>query len=426
MKSTAVRHNLKKEKMATLKTTLIAGSAIAVAALAVFSTPFMFENLDASQFMVVQSPVSGDLTVYTDPGLRWQGFGTVTKYPRRNELKFNGPECTPGAKDASLSSGGLPIRFYDGGNATLCGTISWLMPVDHKSIIEIHKEFRSAEAFEVQAIRRSMQSAATFSGPTMTSFESAAGKRNDLLQIMNDQTINGVYMTVSKTIRAKDVAGVEKDMTVTEIVRDERGVPRRAQASYVQKYNVQMLPMTISHFAYEKRVEEQIQQQQAATNAAVVAIATAKKADQDALTAEAQGKANAAKAEWEQKTLSAKTIAQAEAQVMIAKANVQEAELFKRAETLRGEGEAARKRLVMEADGQLDKKLEALVKINQMYADAIAKAQPGAWAPAVQMGAAAGGNAGGRATDLVDLLTAKTARELGVDLGVKGGAATKK
>lgn len=390
--------------------------------------PMMFETLDASEIMVVQSPIAGNLTVYIDPGLQWQGFGTVTKYPRRNELKFLDAECVKAGAGEKMTAttGGLPIRFYDGGNATLCGTISWLMPLDPKSVIDIHKEFRSADAFEVQAIRRSMQSAATFSGPTMTSFESAAGKRNELLQIMNDQTLNGVYQTVSKTVRAKDIAGVEKDMTVTEIVRDEKSQPRRAQASYVEKYKVQMLPMTISHFAYEKRVEEQIQQQQAATNAAVVAIANAKKADQDALTAEAQGKATAAKAEWEQKTIAAKTIAQADAQVTIANASVKEAEAFKKAEILRGEGEATRKRLVMEADGQLDKKLEAIVAINKEYADAIAKAQPGAWAPAVQMGQGQGGGAGSRAMDLVDLMTAKTAKELGVDMSVKAGAAVKK
>lgn len=406
---------------------IVAGVAGVGLVATLIAAPMMFENLDASQIMVVQSPVSGDLTVYTDPGLRWQGFGTVTKYPRRNELRFLDTECVKSDGQAmSATTGGLPIRFYDGGNATLCGTISWLMPLDPKSVIDIHKEFRSADAFEVQAIRRSMQSAATFSGPTMTSFESAAGKRNELLQIMNDQTLNGVYQTVSKNVRAKDITGVEKDMTITEIVRDEKGQPRRAQASYVEKYKVQMLPMTISHFAYEKRVEEQIQQQQAATNAAVVAIANAKKADQDALTAEAQGKATAAKAEWEQKTIAAKTIAQADAQVTIANASVREAEAFKKAEILRGEGEATRKRLVMEADGSLDKKLEAIVEINKMYADAIKSAQPGAWSPSVVMGSSGQGNGGSNAATLIDLMTAKTAKEVGVDLGVKGTAATKK
>jgi len=378
--------------------------------------PMLVENLDASEIMVLQSPISGDLTVYTDPGWKYQGFGTVTKYPRRLEFKFGS------VSDKDKDNGpGLGVRFYDGGNATLFGTISWLMPLNPKDVIEIHKEFHSAEAFEHQAIRRSMESAATFSGPTMTSFESAAGRRNELLQILNDQTLHGVYKTVTKVVRTKDLAGVEKDLTVIEIVKDDKGQPMRAQESYVQKYNVTMLPMTISQFKYEDRVEEQIKQQQAATNQAIVSAANAKKADQDAITAEAQGKANAATAKWAQEVENAKTIANAQAKVTIADAAVKEAEAFKKSEILRGEGEAARKRLVMEADGQLDKKLEALVKINGMYADAIEKAQPGAWSPQVVMGGN-GGSAGSRATDLVDLMTAKTAKELGVDMNVVRGA----
>lgn len=408
-----------------VKSIALAAAAVVSGVALVAVAPMMVENLDASKIMVVQSPISGEMSVHTDPGWKWQGFGNVTEYPRRNELQFVGKECVDAA-DADASGRGLNIRFYDGGNAVLCGSMSWVMPLDPKSVLAIHKDFRSAEAFELQAIRRSMEAAATFSGPTMSSFESAAGRRNELLQILNDQTLNGVYKTVTKTVRAKDVAGVEKDMQVIEILRDEKGLPLRAQASYVQEYNVELLPMTINNFAYEDRVEKQIKDQQDATNAAVVAIANAKKADQDALTAEATGRANAAKAEWEQKTIAAKAIADAQAKVTIAEANVKEAEAFKKSEILRGQGEAERKRLVMDADGQLEKKLEALVTINSQYADAIRQAQPGAWTPTVVMGQGAGGTAGQNSTALVDMLTAKTARDLGVDMQVKGAAATKK
>ena len=390
----------------------------------VFLAPTMIENLDASEIMVIQSPVSGDLKVYTDSGWQWQGGGKVTKYPRRNEFTFRDASCMK-KDDAGQATGGLSVRFYDGGNAILCGSMSWVMPTDPNNVIAIHKDFRSAEAFEMQAIRRSMESAATFSGPTMTAFESAAGRRNELLQILNDQTLNGVYKTTSKTVRTKDITGQEKDAVITEIVRDDKGAPIRAQESYVKKYNVTMLPMTISGFKYEDRVEKQIQEQQQATNAVAVAAANAKRADQDALTAESQGRANATKAKWEQEVLNAKTVADAQAKILIADASVKEAEAFKKAEVLRGEGEAARKRLVMEADGQLDKKLEALITINKAYADAIQKAQPGAWTPTVTMGNGSA-SGGGNATGLMELLTAKTARDLGVDLRVKGAEQTKK
>jgi len=401
----------------------IAGVAIAgvLTVATLISLPMLFENLDSSELMVIQS-VSGSMRVVTEPGWSWQGFGTVTKYPRRSEFRF-----VTGGKDdhETAKSPGLGIRFYDGGNAILNGSISWMMPTDPKSVIEIHRDFRSPEAFEMQAIRRSMELAATFSGPTMTSFESAAGRRNELLQIVNDQTLHGVYKTLAKTVKTKGIDGVEKDLTLTEIVKDEKGIPVRAQESYVQKYAVQMLPLTISGFRYEDRVESQIREQQQATNQVAVGAANVKKAEQDALTATAQGQANAAKAKWEQETLNAKTIADAQARVTIADASVKEAEAFKKAEILRGEGEAKRKQLVMDADGQLDKKLDAVIRVNAMYAEAIQKAQPGAWSPAVVMGKS--GDAGGNsASALIDMMTARSAKQLGVDLGIQGAAATAK
>lgn len=388
-------------------------TAAIVTVLAMIAIPKLVEDVKSGEVVVIQS-ITGELRVISDPGPAWQGFGTVTRYPRRNEFVF-------GTKESPA----LSVRFYDGGTAELSGSISWMMPADPKSIIDIHRDFRSAEAFELQAIRRSMESASTFSGPTMTSFESAAGRRNELLQILNDQTANGVYKTYARKTMAKDIAGIEKEVTVLEIVKDDKGQPVRAQQSYVKEYNVQLLPMTISGIGYEKRVEEQIVQQQNATNAAVVAKANAAKAEQDAITIEAQGRAKATETKWQQEQINAKTIAEADAKVKIAEAAAKEAALFKQSEILRGEGEAARKRLVMEADGQLDKKLEALVAINRLYADAIAKAQPGAWSPGVVMGGTAG-SGGNNAMNLIDLMTAKTAREMGVDLGVRAGAATKK
>jgi hypothetical protein len=80
-----------------------------------------------------------------------------------------------------------------------------------------------------------------------------------------------------------------------------------------------------------------------------------------------------------------------------------------------GEGEAKRRTLVMEADGALEKKLEAWVKINEAYAQAIAKHE-GSWVPSVVMGNAPGGTANGNgASDLIALLTAKTAKDLSLD-----------
>jgi hypothetical protein len=39
---------------------------------------FMYTNVDAGEIVVIQAPVSGELTVVTEPGWKWRGFGSVT------------------------------------------------------------------------------------------------------------------------------------------------------------------------------------------------------------------------------------------------------------------------------------------------------------------------------------------------------------
>jgi inorganic triphosphatase YgiF len=79
----------------------------------------------------------------------------------------------------------------------------------------------------------------------------------------------------------------------------------------------------------------------------------------------------------------------------VAQLDTQAAEQFKRAETLRGEGEAAPRRLVMDAAGALEKKLQAYIELSKLYASAI-KDYKGNWVPSVVMGGGMGRRRPGR------------------------------
>ncbi|MCX6765060.1 MAG: hypothetical protein NT148_00785, partial [Candidatus Nealsonbacteria bacterium] len=146
-------------------------------------------------------------------------------------------------------------------------------------------------------------------------------------------------------------------------------------------------------------------------------------------TAKKEGEANAAKAEWAQKTIAAtrtteadmkKTVAETEAKqkLAVAELDAQAAEQKKKAEIALGEGESKRRQLVMSADGALEKKLEAWVKVNEIYAGAISQYK-GNWVPSVSMAGNAGGQqtagSGNGAFDLIQLLTAKTAKDLSLE-----------
>lgn len=92
--------------------------------------------------------------------------------------------------------------------------------------------------------------------------------------------------------------------------------------------------------------------------------------------------------------------------------------LFKRGSGLRRLSQAERKKLVMAADGALQQKLAAWVKVNELYASAIATYK-GNWVPKIVMGNSMGTQSASGANELIQMLLAKTAMDLNLDIGIK-------
>lgn len=399
--------------------------AVVLSLLAVIALPQMFENVDAKDIVVIQSMVGGELTVHTEPGLKWQGGGKVTTYPRRDKFSFVYVEGNAKAGQEKVDDA-MTTRFNDGGHGKISGTINWAMPLSVEKIKILHKDFGSFQAIEASLIRPSLQKVVYNVGPTMSSTESSAERRPEIPKYIDDQLLNGPYMTktVQKTVK-DPITDQEKLANVVEIALGADGKPTRETKSQIAEYGLQLQPVAIDGIRYDDVVENQIKERQKATTQVQISIANARKAEQDAITTAEQGKADAAKAKWSQETVNAKEIAEAEKNKRVAELEAQTAAEVKRRLVLEGEGEAAKKRLIMEADGALDKKLEAYVAVNRSYADAIKSAAPGAWTPQVSMGSA-GGNGGSNAAALVELMTAKAASELGLDRTVTKGAVAKK
>ena len=406
------------EKLASFSIT-----KVVIGVILLVSAPFLIvgavEDLDAKHIMVIQS-VFGDLSVYTEPGPRWQGWGKVTTYPRREQFSFSAKNDQGKTGDESIST-----RFNDGGHGNLSGVVSWEMPLKVEDVVRLHKEFGSFHAIEQQLIRPMIETVVYNIGPTMSSTESSAEKRPEIPQYMNDQLQNGPYLTETKSMVQKDpLTGTDKTVNIVSIVKGADGMPKRTAPSQLKEYGIKMFPVTINNIKYDPIVEKQIAERQQATTQVQIAIANSMKAQQDAKTIEAQGQATAAKAKWDQETVKAKLVTEAQQKLEVATLAAKEAEQYKREQILRGEGDSQRKQLVMAADGALDQKLEAYKEVNGYYAEAISKAQPGAWTPAVVMGSGSGNS--NNAASLVDMMLAKTAKQLGIDMQVGGAAATAK
>jgi len=369
----------------------------------------LVENVDADEIMVVQSP-GGTLSVYSAPGWKWQGFGKVTSYRRRSIYSFE-----------------TKVRFNDGAHGLLKGSIQYELPLDDTNLIEIHTKFGSQGAVQTQLVETVVDKAVYMTGPLMSSKESYAEKRNELINFVEEQVSHGVFRTRQRDVREKDeITGVEKTVTVVEIVKNADGSFARQEEATLTEFGVKTFNFAITDLDYEEQVEAQIAAQQKATMDVQTAMSQSRQAEQRALTAEKEGQANAAKAKWEQEVLKAKavTLAQQEKEVAVTEAQRQlevatlaaeSAEQYRVKRLKEAEGDATYKQKVLAADGALQQKLDAYVQTQQAWAEAFADRQ----VPTTVFGSSGGAGSDGDVQTFMQLLNAAAAKNLSLDLTTK-------
>ena len=360
----------------------------------------ILENVDTHQIMCVQAPFSGKLSFYTTAGTKWQGFGKITKYDKRSIYKFS-----------------YQVRFNDGGHATLNGSVQFDMPIDIEHLTRIQNKYGSEDAVKEQLLQTVVNKCLYMTGSMMSSKESSAEKRNYLINYVEDQIANGIFKTVVRDTTVKDqFSGAEKAIALVEIVL-KNGLPERQEEAILKDFGIRAFNFSIETMPYDPVIEKQIQQQQAITMDVQTAIADAKKAEQRAITVEANGKADAAKARWEQEAVKATAVTTAEKERDVTALREQAAAHTKNALILEGEGEAKKQQLIMSANGNLDKKLEAWVKAQEAWADAFSK-YTGNIVPTYATGSTGAVNG---AAQFMEIMGMKAARDLSLDMSVPKG-----
>ncbi|MCB0697512.1 MAG: hypothetical protein KDC07_09120 [Chitinophagaceae bacterium] len=374
-----------------------------------FSIGGLFEDVDAGQIVVIQAPITGKLSVYKEPGWVGQWFGKATHYEKSAQFWFN----TTKNVDRSID-----VRWNDAGTAKISGSVRYKMPLSDDRIIELHSIYGSQEALENDLIETNIKKSIYMTGPLMSSKESYAEKRSYLIQLIEDQAARGVYQTIQKDIKAVDpISGQEKTVTVVEIQYDTtNGNTPRQEVSPLKRYGITLSHLSIEGIKYDDKVESQIEAQRKATMEVQTAMAKSKEAEQRALTAEKEGEARAAEAKWEQEVIAAKEVTQAEMRRKVAEEDVKTAELHKKQMILEGEGEAAKKRLVMQADGALKQKLDTWLKAEEMKWNAFAQFK-GNLVPLYQSGSA--GNNGNNAMQYMELMGLKAMKDISLDMSTK-------
>lgn len=410
------------------------GAAVVVASILVAAN--CYESVPAGKYHITQSPFSGTVKAQMQPGPYNQFFYSVSEWPVSESYEFTDPDEN-GPTDDRIS-----VTFNDGATAKLSGTIRIDLPKSESEAIDlvVKHGFRSFRDTEEKLILRSLRNVLNMTANLMSSRDSYSERRSDFLRLAKDQIENGVYVTKDDTVKEIDpVTGAEVTRIRKTPVIDKSGNIVR-EPSIFSQFGLRAYGLEIKDWFYEDRVVAQMKAQQEATMAVQTAKAQSLKAEQDARTAEAEGKAKVMKVKYdaEQEKEKQKVNAEREAQVAtisaqkevdvaklaseqaivkagqvkaVAQIELEAARLQSSRTVELAQAEARSRELILAADGALDKKLDAIKQINERWADAFARQN----VPSVVMGSSDGRNA----VNFMEILGAKAASDLAVDLKVQ-------
>lgn len=407
---------------------------------------------DANQRTVVQYP-TGTLSVKFDAGVYLKAFGKTTSY--NNVLSFDFDRDENGA-GSTLDQIGISVLYQDGGSGNQYGKVRFDLPDTEQEMIAIHKDFSSPKSVAYKLLKGYTEEVMNSTASLVTSEESYAVKRGEFNKRARFQLENGLYATRTKEIITTEDESKQfcVDLVKSELSEDQvkecrtvrkikKSVPEImvsngqpiTETSDLKRYAISVSGFQLLKPDYEAKTMKQIADKREQTMLIITSKANAERAEQDALTAKSQGEADVVKAQYLEEVIKQKAVVVAERisevalidakrKVDVAEQAKNEAEQrafealeYKKQQISIGEGEAERDRLKIQADGALKQKLEAYVKVNGLYADALAKHR---LVPDINIGGAKDGSSqgAGAVTDLINMMMIKNAKSISLDMSL--------
>jgi len=234
-----------------------------------------------------------------------------------------------------------------------------------------------------------------------------------------EQLKNGVYIlkTTDKIIY-DSLEKENKRIYETNPLTNKDGSFKHKTSS-IKEYGITVADAAITDVDYETRVDNMLGKKIDASTKASIAKQELLTAQQQQLTAKAKGEQKLVEIEYQQKQEQTKQVVAAQTKVEVAKQDMEQqriqsqaAELEARKIKTLADASAYAKRTEIQANGALEQKLATYKEVQRYWADAFSKYQ-GNVVPQIQSG---GGNSGNGALNFMEVMGAKAARDLTLDL----------
>lgn len=399
--------------------TRIVGIVLALGALLIlaFTNPFSYN--DATERTVV-TRISGEQFVQFQSGMFYGGFfAREAVYPNQISVSYRNNEPDYSLTDNTIEVGKLSIRFNDATTAQASGITQYILPSSEAEMLAMHNAHKSPEALVQRRLAPYTQECLQSAAQLMSSEMHYGGGRAQMSQDYLDQLKNGVFLLSVVEVNVYDsLEHSNRKVYQTNKTLDSDRQPKRKFSS-VKEYGITVADAQITDVDYEEKVDGMLAKKIDAATKASISKQELMTAQQQQLTAEAQGKKKLVEIEYEQKQEQTKQVVAAQTKVAVAKEDLLQQEIQlqasrKEAEKIKtlAEANAYAKSKAIQADGALEQKLKAYIEVQKNWATAFQNFQ-GNLVPLYQSGSASNG---ANAINWMEVMGYKAMKDLNLDL----------
>ena len=358
--------------------------------------------------------VTGNEAVVTEVGYKFYPFGRYNSWKRAMTVQaaadagVNGISAEKDSDNASASLPPLSIMFLDQVDAHAEETVRFSIPSDEESFLKLAHEYRSPENLLRTALLPAFKETLQANASLMAAEEYYAGGRTEFNSEFENQMSSGIFLVKREEVSVKSTRSHpgsanaalgteqeeygedEKTIFLVKKVLDKDGQPRRKSQRFID-FGITVVSALVTDMRPNQKFIERMQLKQKASADRAIAREQRVQEEEQRLLAIARGEREVAerqaqaKVEQIQKTTEAETDKQltitgaeklkAEAAISkeTAEINLEKAKIEAQTQRTLADAEAYQKKVILQADNALAQKLEAEVKIQELWADAFAK-----------------------------------------------------
>lgn len=405
--------------------------------------------------------ITGEEKVVSDVGYNTYLFGRVNAWKRAMTVQaVSGDIADLNAEnDSSDTSAVIPplsIMFLDQVDANAQATVRFAMPTEREAFLHLAHEYRTPENLLRTALLPAFKETIQATASLMSAEDYYSGGRTEFNSEFEHQMENGIYVVKREEVvtrsnrkqlgtanvalgtQQEEYGDETKTSFIVRKVTDENGQPLKKKQGF-EEFGISVVDARVTDMKPNQKFVERMQLKQKASADRAIAREQRIQEEEQRLLAIAKGEREVAERQAQAKVsqIQATTEAETDKQLAITEAqklkeqatitretaqiNLEKARIEAETQRTLADAEAYQKRVILEADNALAQKLEAEIRIQELWAQAYAKRQ----VPTNVFGA--GDNSGvpvgsdGEVKAFMQMLTLDAAKRLNYERNVTPG-----